>query len=504
MDRRGFLAGALGMAGLLAGCTSVADPGTAPTRSAPAGGASGSASSTGTAAPSPTTAPSRPIDGVIGIAVLGAGGHGRSLTRRLTRLSRAEVRCVCDPDSDRADVLAAYVEQRTDARPDRITDLRRALDDPTIDAVVIATPHHWHALAAVWALDAGKHVYLEKPATHSLAEGAPLLEAWQRSGLVLEVGTQRRSHPGLQEAIAALHDGAIGTVDHATCYSWKRRPPIGPEVRGTWPGTLDADLWFGPRPVRRPTRQRFHYDWHWFTGFGNGGLGNNGVHRLDVARWGMDLPESADRTLAWAGRLGPRDAGETPNTALTVLAFGSRSVAHDLRGLQTAPDARRDPGVRAGDEVVFHGDGGSIVVTRTTGRLLDERGRVVREYGADAGDVDPIRRHLAGFLAAVGDGDPAAVAVGPREGVAAAAMCHAPAAAHAHAGAGRADPEEVADAVARLGGPVMDAPTASFAAHVAGTGDAQLMAFSGTRRIVDDAVVGAPESFPYRPGYELA
>lgn len=497
LDRRTFLVGSLGVAGLLVGCT----PGT------PEGPAVSATASGSGRTPSASTSPSasaRPVGGTVGIAVIGAGGHGRALTRRLCRLADAEIVVVCDPDSARVADLAALVDDRTGTRPDEVADLRRVLDDRRVDAVVIATPHHWHAVAAAWALAAGKHVYLEKPATHHLAESAPLIEAWRRSGLVVEVGTQRRSHPGLQEAIAAVHEGAIGEVGHATCYSWKRRPGIGPTVRGRWPATLDEELWFGPRDVGRPTRQRFHYDWHWFTDFGNGGLGNNGVHRLDVARWGMRLPVTADRTLSWAGRLGPKDSGETPNTALTLLAFGPRSVAHDLRGLPTAPHQRHDPGMRAGDEVAFLGDGAAIIVSRTEGRLVDDRGRVVRTFGADAAEVDPIRRHLAGFLAAVRAGDPGAVAVGLPEGAAAAAMCHAPAAAHAHAGRGAADPDEVAAEVAALAGDAMDAPLASFAAHVTGTGQARDLRFSGTRRVTGGAVVGAPESFAVRTGYELS
>lgn len=489
IGRRRFLAGSIAL-GLLAGCTE--------TR------VRGGLSATPAATPSPRQSlnhDTRTPDTPVAVGIIGAGGHGTKLAERFARLPSARVLAVCDPDSSRASALADRVEDIADARPRVVADLRRVLDDPQIDAVVVATPHHWHALAAIWAMQAGKHLYLEKPATHSLAEGPAILEAWQGSGLVVEVGTQRRSHPGVQEAIADLHSGEIGAVLLARCFSWKRRPSIGPKVRGRWPRTLDADLWFGPREVRRPSRQRFHYDWHWFTDFGNGGLGNNGVHRLDVARWGMGLDGVGTQVLSLGGRLGPADAGQTPNTALTVVSFGDVAVVHDLRGLPT----RTMPGMEPSDEVTFVGGEGSIVVNRTGGRLVDGDGRTVRTYGEDAGKVDPITRHIKGFLRAVREGDPSAVAVGLVEGVGAASMCHGPAAAHASVAArgGKADHEEVLDDLVTLCGPGMRRPAEDFLAHVRmHSGDRQLV-YSGVRSIVGARVQDAPEAFDYRAGFAV-
>lgn len=497
ITRRGFLGGMLA-AGTLAACTN--QPGTP--------GYVGSPSGTG---------PSVAGEAVLRVALIGAGGQGRALARRLVTDRRVALLTVCDPDSARAAKIATAVERAGGGRdpggagrPREVADLRHVLDDPRIDAVVIATPHHWHVLAAVWALEAGKHVYLEKPATHSLVEGSALLAAVSESGLVVEVGTQRRSHPGLAEAIGALHDGAIGPVHHARCYSWKRRRPIGRVVAGTWPATLDAELWFGPRPLVEPVRASFHYDWHWFYDYGNGGLGNNGVHRLDVARWGLGLPAAPIATLALAARLGPADSGQTPNTALTVVAFEGATVAHDLRGLRTAPTSRLDPGMARDDEVVFVGDGASLVVNRTSGRLVDEAGAVVRRYGASAADADPTARHLRRFVTACLDEDPSAVAVGLREGVAAAAMCHAPSAAHrsarSSASRGREVGEEAAEAIRAMCGPTMDRPTASFLAHVRERAAISGLTWSGMRSVRNDQVSGAAPiatEHPYREGYRL-
>ena len=430
------------------------------------------------------------------MAVIGAGGQGTALTKRLLGIRGVRVAAVVDPDSQRSGRLAASIEGNTGRRPDAVADMRGVFDDPGIEAVVVATPNHWHALAAVWALNAGKHLYLEKPATHNAGERAALLAAAKASGLVVEVGTQRRSHPGLQEAIAALQSGIIGPVNLARCYSWKPRPSIGPAVSGTWPGTLDPELWFGPRRVTGPTRAKFHYDWHWYFDYGNGGLGNNGVHRLDVARWGMALPEAPDRVLAVGGRLGPPDAGQTPNTALTLVAFGDRVVTHDLRGLPTTPDA----GMRGDDEVAFVGDGASIVLNGKGGRLVDAAGRIVRDYGQDASKTDPMTRHLRGFVKAVRDGDPGAVAVGLAEGVAAAGMCHAPSDA-LRSGAGRVDPDVVIGQAQSLGGPAITAAVESFLAHaLAKQGSASLLT-SGIRRA--PGLVDAVDGYEYRDDYRL-
>ena len=435
------------------------------------------------------------------VAIVGAGDHGAKLARRFARHRQVRVVAVCDPDSERAEALADELAQLTGTRPRTHADLRRVLDDRDVEAVAVATPHHWHALAAVWALAAGKHLYLEKPATHSLAEGPALVDAWRRSGLVVQVGTQRRSHPGLQEAIEQVHAGQIGHVDLAYCYSWKLRPPIGNKVHGAWPSTLDADLWFGPRLVTRPTRKRFHYDWHWFTDFGNGGLGNNGVHRLDVARWGMGLTGIGTHVASLGGRLGPADAGGTPNTALTVVAFGDRAVAHDLRGLPTI----LLPGMEPTDEVVFFGESARIVVSRTGGRLVDEGGRTVKRFGAGAADVDPIKRHIRDFVKAVLAEDPGSVAVGPVEGVGAASMCHSAAAAHADAEEDndRADTDAALDAMHELCGSAIDRPAQSFVRHAEAYGGGSGLVWSGPRSIIGTQVRGAPEDFEYRNGYEL-
>ena len=216
----------------------------------------------------------------------------------------------------------------------------------------------------------------------------------------------------------------------------------------------------------------------------------------------MGLTGIGTQVLSLGARLGPDDAGQTPNTALTVVAFGDRAVAHDLRGLPTVPMR----GMQPTDEVAFVGEEGSIVVTRTGGRLVDPDGRTVRTYGSDAGEVDPITRHIKGFIAAVLDGDPSAVAVGPVEGVGAAAMCHSAAAAHASVARGDADPvtdDEVIDDVVSVCGRGMERNTSDFLAHARGHGGRSALAHSGWRSIVGTRVEGADEDVEYRSRFEL-
>jgi hypothetical protein len=215
----------------------------------------------------------------------------------------------------------------------------------------------------------------------------------------------------------------------------------------------------------------------------------------------MGLTGIGTQVLSLGGRLGPADAGQTPNTALTVVAFGDRAVAHDLRGLPTI----LLPGMEPTDEVVFFGESARIVVSRTGGRLIDEGGRTVKTFGAEAADVDPIKRHIGGFVKAVLAGDPGRVAVGPLEGVGAAAMCHSAAAAHADAEehGDRADTDAALDAIHELCGSAVDRQAQSFVRHAKAYGGVSGLVWSGTRAITGPEVRGAPEHFEYRNGYEL-
>jgi predicted dehydrogenase len=253
-------------------------------------------------------------------AVIGLGGRGRDHMNVLARLEGVEVAAFCDPDEQRMSAMAAEFASRGGKAPRLETDLRRILDDKSIDAVTVASCNHWHALTAIWGCQAGKHVYVEKPVAHDMVEGRMMVEASRRYNRMVQGGTQRRSNARLRAAIAALHEGIIGDVYMARSIHFQERASLGFKEAEAQPSYLNWDLWLGPA-----RRQPFHrnlapYNWHWFWDFGNGELGNNGVHFIDVARWGLrkGLPQ---KIRATGGRLGYKDQGQTPNTLLASYQY---------------------------------------------------------------------------------------------------------------------------------------------------------------------------------------
>ncbi len=218
------------------------------------------------------------------IGVIGCGNQGTSHINALVTLDDAELVYVCDADSDR---LGKAVAASKGAKG--VGDLRTILDDKSIDAVTIATPDHWHAPAALLAIEAGKHVYVEKPCAHNLRESRMLLDAARKHNRVVQHGTQSRTSPGIREAIDLLHGGAIGDVLLARCWNWQRRNDIGHGSSSAPPAGVDYDMWVGPAEMVPFQANRFHYDWHWWHNFGCGGIGNDGIHELDYTLWGLGV-----------------------------------------------------------------------------------------------------------------------------------------------------------------------------------------------------------------------
>lgn len=218
------------------------------------------------------------------VGIIGGGNQGKAHQLALSTLSDVKIAYVCDIDESLVDKGVA----RTGAQG--VTDLRRILDDDSIDAVTIATPDHWHVAAALLALDAGKHVYVEKPCSYNFQEGQMLVEALaKRENLVFQHGTQARSSPGFQEVIGMIEDGIIGDILIAKCWNWQRRDSIGHAKPSDPPQGVDYDTWVGPAVWLPYQSNRFHYDWHWWYNFGSGGMGNDGVHELDYAIWGLGV-----------------------------------------------------------------------------------------------------------------------------------------------------------------------------------------------------------------------
>jgi predicted dehydrogenase len=342
------------------------------------------------------------------VGVIGVRGRGRGHIGAFKSSPDAEVVAICDPDE-------AVVGPALSAVPKAVwhRDIRRMLDDPGIDAVSIATPNHWHSLAAIWALQAGKHVYVEKPISHNLHEGRQVVAAAKQYGGVLQHGTQARSHVATRDAMSWLHAGGLGRVSLARGLCYKRRGSIG-KVDGPQqpPESLDYDLWTGPAEKQDLLRKNLHYDWHWIYNTGNGDIGNQGVHQLDIARWGLGVSGHPKVVSSFGGRLGYDDDGNTANTQVCLYDYGDKQMIFEVRGLQTGAYRSAHVGV------VFHGERGYLVsasYTKLTAYHPDGSVMKVFEGGGN---------HFQAFLDAVKAGRPAAVPADAREGHLSAALAH--------------------------------------------------------------------------------
>jgi predicted dehydrogenase len=345
----------------------------------------------------------------IGVAVIGCGIRGKQHVAELARLLDCEILYVCDPDRDRSAQLAADVAARKRPQPKAVQDLRVVLDDHSVAAVFIATPNHWHALAAIWAMQAGKDVYVEKPVSHNIREGRRIVQAARKLGRICQGGTQNRSNGALAEAIRYIHEGKLGKVSLARSIVYGRRDSIGGPGQYEVPHAVDYNLWAGPAPMSPLTRPQFHYDWHWFWNTGNGELGNNNIHSTDVCRWGLGVTGLGSSVISFGGRLGYTDAGETPNTQVVIHDFGSKTIISETRGLKTEPF---NPNFKGG--WVFYGTEGIIAETS----LFDLQGKLVSTFSGQS------ENHFANFLKAVRSRKIADLNADILEGHQSTALCH--------------------------------------------------------------------------------
>ena len=268
------------------------------------------------------------------VAVAGIHGRGGSHIGEYAGMQGVEIAYLVDPDSTLFDPRVKSIEKLAGNRPKCVSDLRKALDDKHLDAVSIASPNHWHTLLTIWGCQAGKHVYVEKPCSHTLFEGRKCVEAAAKYGVVVQHGTQQRSESKRAGEIAALRAGMWGKLLVSKAYVCKPRWSIGFKPDEAAPATLDFDHWVGPAKMRPFNRNLVHYNWHWNWDFGNGEIGNQGVHQCDVAQWslpaGTTLPT---RVWSLGGRFAYQDQGQTPNTQLAVYEFGDVTVVIEVRGL---------------------------------------------------------------------------------------------------------------------------------------------------------------------------
>jgi predicted dehydrogenase len=326
----------------------------------------------------------------LNVAVLGVNGRGMSHVQGLANRYNCRVTHICDPDSAVVRRAVGAVRDRQGAEPTVVTDLRRIMDNRDIHIVSIATPNHWHSLAAIWAMQAGKDVYVEKPISHNVWEGRRCVEISRSTNKICQAGTQIRSSTGARQGIEFLRTGGLGQVRVARALCYKRRGSIGTHVGEVpIPATCDYDLWCGPAPRRPLNRRNLHYDWHWQWDYGNGDLGNQGIHQMDVARWGLGKSELCRAVQSVGGRFGYVDDGETANTQICWFDYGDQQLIFEVRGLTTAGLK----GVHVGN-IFYCADGYMVFPGYNNAIAYDLDGREIRRF--QGGD-----NHFENFVRAV-------------------------------------------------------------------------------------------------------
>ncbi len=321
---------------------------------------------------------------LLGVAIVGAGIRGGQHVPAYLANPHAEIVYIVDPDEQRGHQFVEIVSKRQDRKPKFVRDLRAALDDKVVRLVSIATPNHWHALAAIWAMQAGKDVYVEKPVSHNVSEGRRIVETARKHKRICQAGTQCRSMKGTIDAIDYVKSGKIGEVKLARGLCYKRRKSIGPKGNYQVPPEVDYNLWCGPAPHVPLTRPQFHYDWHWQRHWGNGDMGNQGPHQMDIARWGLgaDSPgRLGDRLRRPAGLRGRRRRGQHRDGHLRVRRqdAGLRGPRPGDRSAARGQDRRhllRQRRLRRADQL--HRPGG-LRPRRQAGQEVHRRRRPLRQ-----------------------------------------------------------------------------------------------------------------------------
>ena len=358
-------------------------------------------------------------NGDIRFAVVGFGGRGMDHIQGLRAVKGTRMVALCDVD---ASTLNREVKKYRDlGEPiEGYTDIRKLLESKDIDVVSFATPNHWHSLGAIWAMQAGKDVYVEKPISHNVWEGRRVVEVARQLNRIVQAGTQSRSSSGMREGIEWVRAGNIGKILRARSLCYKRRPSIG-KVDGPQPipPGIDYDLWCGPAPKEPLMRKKLHYDWHWVWPTGNGDLGNQGIHQMDMARWVLGETALSPRVLSVGGRLGYVDDGTTPNTMIVFHDYPTAPLIFEVRGLPSGADSKdmdKYRGVSVG--MVVDCEGGSMLITDYNGaKIVDKQGAQLKVFSGSSS-------HYANFLDAVRSRKPSDLTADILEGHLSSALCH--------------------------------------------------------------------------------
>ena len=350
-----------------------------------AGAASSASARTAPAAQDPMKASANER---LSVAVIGMGVRGPVHAKSFAARGDCDVVAVCDADINRAQQHADAVGRQQSLNVAAYQDLRKIIDDKSIDVVSIATCNHWHALAAIWAMQAGKDVYVEKPVSHNISEGRRIVQAARKYGRICQVGTQYRSDGTCKAAARFMAEGKLGKVTLARSITYKGRRSIGGPVEVKPPASVDYNLWAGPAPMSPISRRQFHYDWHWFWETGNGDIGNSDVHRADLVRFGLGVTKLPRSTMCYGGRVGYSDSAQTPNTQVAVHDFGDVTFVQEIRGLPT-PKFHRHGGA------IFTGSEGYVGMVGGSSAFFDPSGKLVQKFSGKTDD------HFGNFIEAV-------------------------------------------------------------------------------------------------------
>ncbi|HEY3392321.1 MAG TPA: Gfo/Idh/MocA family oxidoreductase [Lacipirellulaceae bacterium] len=361
----------------------------------------------------------------IRIAVIGFNGQGRGHIEA----SHRNIVALCDVDERVLDRTAKEMADKYGRKVEKFTDFRRLLERKDINAVSVATPNHIHAWVTVLAAQAGKDVYVEKPASHNIWEGRQMVAAARQNNRVIQCGTQSRSSPSLKEAVEWVQGGGLGKILYAVGTCYKPRQSIGRVERPLEiPKQIHYDLWCGPAEKRDLYRPKLHYDWHWDWNTGNGDMGNQGIHQMDIARWFLGEPALARGVISIGGRLGYDDAGNTPNTQVVYLDYEKAPLIFETRGL---PRSKRDQ-EHWGDAMDrFRGSGVGVILQCEKGHVLvpnytsveafDRSSRRVKHWTTDH---DAMKTHQDNWLAAIASRDPSRLNAEIHEAHLSSSLCH--------------------------------------------------------------------------------
>jgi predicted dehydrogenase len=359
-------------------------------------------------------------NGDIRVAIVGFNGQGSGDMEGFRKIPGVRVVALCDVDKK---VLAGGEQKFKDlGEPiQTYTDVRKLLENKDIDVVHTATPNHWHALIAIWAIQAGKDVYVQKPVSHNVFEGRQIVNAARKYNKMVQTGTQSRSSPAIREAVEWVRAGNLGKIQIArgTCY--KRRASIG-KVSGPQPipADLDYDLWCGPAPKTPLMRKRLHYDWHWVWATGCGDLGNQGIHQMDIARWFLGENELSPRVFSLGGRFGYVDDGETPNTQIIYHDYAKAPLIFEVRGLPTKTDSKdMDKYMGSDIGVLVHCEGGHVFIPSNYKQVTayDKDGKKIKEFTGSG-------NHYANLIEAVRSRKTSDLHADILEGHLSSALCH--------------------------------------------------------------------------------